>query len=348
MELRQMDLWHFLDEEAFTGDANEEESEIDVLGYDRYVVFFSGGKDSLACVLHLIEQGVKPEKIELHHHLVDGNEGSTLMDWPVTDAYSQAVAKYLGMEYKTSWRVGGFEAEMLRNNSSTGPVMIPDDKGGHSKHGGDGPPGTREKFPQVSADLKIRFCSSYLKIDVGARYLRHDPRFCQGKTLVVTGERAEESKARSRYKVFEKHRCDLRHGAKYQRHIDHWRPIHQWEEQAVWEIIRRHGIQAHPAYHIGWGRVSCRQCIFGSKNQWATVLVVAPQAFEKVAEYEKRFGVTIQRKLNVVELAAQGTPYTFEQKWVDAANSEIWNLPVFVGDQWELPKGAFGESCGPT
>lgn len=55
--------------------------------YDRYVVAFSGGKDSLACLLHLLECGVDRSKIELHHHLVDGREGSTLFDWPVTESY---------------------------------------------------------------------------------------------------------------------------------------------------------------------------------------------------------------------------------------------------------------------
>lgn len=58
----------------------------DVLAYDCYVVAFSGGKDSVALVLHLLELGVPAEKIELWHHLVDGREGSALVDWPCTTA----------------------------------------------------------------------------------------------------------------------------------------------------------------------------------------------------------------------------------------------------------------------
>jgi hypothetical protein len=34
--------------------------------------------------------------------------------------------------------------------------------------------GTRLKFPQVSADLNVRWCSAYLKIDVMARVLSPD------------------------------------------------------------------------------------------------------------------------------------------------------------------------------
>jgi diphthamide synthase (EF-2-diphthine--ammonia ligase) len=53
---------------------------------------FSGGKDSLAAMLLLLELGVSPERIENHHHEVDGREGSRLMDWPVTHSYMQKVS----------------------------------------------------------------------------------------------------------------------------------------------------------------------------------------------------------------------------------------------------------------
>ena len=40
------------------------------------------------------------------------------------------------------------------------------------------------KFPQVSADLSVRWCSAYLKIDVMARVLANDPAY-QGKKIVT-------------------------------------------------------------------------------------------------------------------------------------------------------------------
>jgi len=43
-----------------------------VYGYDKILVAFSGGKDSIACVLHLLDLGIPRSSIELHHHLVDG------------------------------------------------------------------------------------------------------------------------------------------------------------------------------------------------------------------------------------------------------------------------------------
>ena len=43
----------------------------------------------------------------------------------------------------------------------------------------------------------VRWCSAYLKIDVGAAALRGQARFEGKRTLFVTGERAEESAARA-------------------------------------------------------------------------------------------------------------------------------------------------------
>ena len=54
---------------------------------------------------------------------------------------------------------------------------------------GNGPAGTRGIFPQTSPDLRVRWCSPALKIDVLAAAIRNQPRFLDGRTLVITGER---------------------------------------------------------------------------------------------------------------------------------------------------------------
>jgi 3'-phosphoadenosine 5'-phosphosulfate sulfotransferase (PAPS reductase)/FAD synthetase len=322
-------------------------TDFDPLGYDRYVVAFSGGKDSLALLLHLLDLGVSRDRIELHHHLVDGREGSTLMDWPITESYCEAVAQAFGVRVTYSWREGGIEREMLRDGTATAPVWFPAPGGGHMRLGGEGPAGTRRKFPQVSASLSTRWCSAAAKIDVFARYLNNHPVFCEGKTLVLTGERAQESRARANYRSFEPHRCDNREGRKVRRHIDLWRAVHAWSEHEVWELIRKWRVCPHPSYWLSWGRTSCRTCIFGSKHQWATIRAIAPEQFESIATYEREFGVTIHRTKPVTVLANEGTPYECDPFWVDLANSRQFDRPVFM-DPWVLPPGAFGESCGPT
>jgi hypothetical protein len=57
----------------------------DLNSYTRVVVALSGGKDSVACLLHLLDLGVPRSKLIAHYHPVDG-DGETLMDWPVTES----------------------------------------------------------------------------------------------------------------------------------------------------------------------------------------------------------------------------------------------------------------------
>lgn len=325
----------------------------DLSVYARFLVAFSGGKDSVACVLRLLEKlsslGIPHNKVELHHHLVDGKEGSTLMDWPVTESYCKKFAEAFGLKITFSWKKNGFEGEMNRKDQPTAPSMVPnlsDEPDAYQEVGGRGTNGTRMKFPQVSASLTTRWCSSYLKISLMDAYIANNRIFEDEKTLVITGERAQESASRAKYLSFEPHRSDNRHGVRVVRHIDHWRPMHAWDEKQVWEIIEQHKVAAHPSYYLGWGRCSCRCCIFGSSNQWATVKVMAKDQFDQIAAYERNFGVTIGRTENVEQRAAKGVPYIYDIDMVEVGNSFEYTLPIIMQD-WQLPQGAYGESCGP-
>jgi 3'-phosphoadenosine 5'-phosphosulfate sulfotransferase (PAPS reductase)/FAD synthetase len=165
--------------------------DFDILNYDRYIVAFSGGKDSVASLLRLLEMGVHWNKIELWHHEVDGRE-ETFMDWEVTTSYCQAFADAFNVPIYFSWKMGGFKREMMRSQSLTAPTQFETSDGELKTIGGiSGKPSTRHKFPQVSADLKVRWCSAYLKIDVCSAAIRNQKRFNNSRTLVISGERAE-------------------------------------------------------------------------------------------------------------------------------------------------------------
>lgn len=324
---------------------------INLQDYDSVIVAFSGGKDSVACVLHLLECGVDPSRIEIHHHNVDGehSDGDGLMDWPVTRSYCQEFAKAFGMAYSESYRLGGIERELDRDNQATAAVSIP-----YTVHGqrvlvgGKGKSNTRLKFPQVSADLTTRWCSSVVKISCMDAWLRNDPRFNSGKTLIVTGERGEESTNRAKYHQFEAHRADNRDGKRVKRFIDHWRPVHKFSEEMVWKLIQKYSVVAHPCYFLGFSRCSCRTCIFADKDQWATIKLISPAQFERIALKERGTGLTIHRSKSVAELASIGTPYpgSDDAYWIDLGNSKYFSHPIF-STEWVLPKGAFGNSCGP-
>lgn len=324
---------------------------VDPTTYDRVVVAFSGGKDSIACVLTLLEAGVPPGRIELWHHLVDGREGSHLMDWPCTEAYVRAFGHALGLQVYFSWRVGGFEREMLRENSRTAPIAFETPDGAVVQVGGRGGRlGTRRKYPQTSADLTVRYCSAYLKNHVSAAALRNQARFLHGRTLFVTGERAQESPNRATYAVLEPHETDLRDGRSHQRYVDHWRPIHAWSESDVWRFLERWGINPHPAYRLGFGRVSCSLCIFASDNQIATLLVINPAQVLQNVEYEATFGITIHRFRTLLQRAQRGRPYpSATGADVRAALNHDFPEPIILAPgTWKLPAGAFGEDVGPT
>jgi len=312
-------------------------------GYDKIIIADSGGKDSSACKLLLLDLGVSPDKIESWHHDVDGREGSHLMDWPVTSDYVRAVNDALGIPLYYSWLEGGFEREMLRDGTAKARTFWEQPDGTLGCSGGKGPPGTRLKFPQVTGDLKKRYCSPYVKIDVMDAAIAGQRRFDGQNLLVVTGERAEESPGRAKYKTFEMHR---KHGKK--RTVHHWRPVHGWSEAQVWDIIKNHNIAPHPAYYLGWSRLSCMTCIFGNADQWASVKAIALGKFNKIARYEEEFGFTIKHKQSVRELADAGVPYAnMIPEYIEQATSEKYWMPI-MPEVWQMPSGAFGHSCGPT
>lgn len=320
---------------------------VDIQSYDRYIVTFSGGKDSTAQFLHLLDLGVPKEKIELWHHDIDGAKPA-FMDWEITEDYCRKFAEAFGVKFYLSYKEGGFEREMLRENARTAPTVFQTPDGWAKKGGDRGKFSTRRKFPQVSANLSVRWCSAYLKIDVCATAIRNQNRFNNSRTLVLTGERGEESSARAKYKLFEPDRADLRDG-KVKRHVDHWRPLRDWKEKEVWEIIERYRVRVHPAYYLGWARVSCKFCIFGNANQFLSAMIISPCNGQKIVDYEKEFGVTIKRDKDVLELVSKGTIYDGLKDWRlrGLSTSKVYDLSIFM-DEWELPLGAYGENDGPT
>lgn len=329
--------------------------------YDTIVVYFSGGKDSLACVLRLLDLGVPKSKIELWHHEIDGREGNSLMDWSVTADYCRKVAAALELPIYFSWKQGGFEREMLKDRQRTAAnsfeVPTADGVEVWSSGGTTGDLGTRLRFPQTSMDLKVRWCSAALKIDVASMAIRNQDRFLGKRTLVLSGERAQESgsppkdgkpaSGRAGYKQLEPDRTHLPSG---NRDVDRWRPVHTMLQEDVWALISKYRVAPHPAYSVGLGRCSCEFCIFMKPDDWATVAMIDEDRFKKIVAYEHRFGTTIRQGQRIEDVAASGTPYDFRPVDANQAVATEFRGPVILNKgKWSMPLGAFADGCGgPT
>lgn len=287
--------------------------------YNLIVVLISGGKDSVACYLKLLELGVPKERIEFWHHDIDGGHPSRRMDWKCTQNYVKALADAEGIKLRVSYRVNGFFGELYRIGASEPIEWIDPDTGEVKqcklssnylkckelkeqateemeellkKYG------YRMKFPAKTGDLSRRWCSAYLKICVadtvvsnldrlgeleelgGKRHKfpakggTHSGRWCSGnlkaavqdsvtanleetkrdkKILIVSGERRGESAGRSKYNEMEIHRTNAE--IKAHRIVHQWRCCIDYSEKDVWELLKRHHINPHPCYRIGWNRL---------------------------------------------------------------------------------------------
>lgn len=242
---------------------------MDLLSYDNYIVGFSGGKDSSASFLYLLDHGVPIDRIELWHQEVDGRE-STFFDWEITPGYCHHFAETFNVSIYYQWKEGGFSREMMRNNSRTAPNCFECPDGKINKVGGKrGKLNTSLRFPQCSPDLKVRWCSSYLKIDVCSTAIINR----NIRTLVISGERGEESAARANYAIFEPDRADFRDGKLFTRHVNRFRTLRDWKEQQVWEIIERYRVKVPPA--ITWdGPVALANSVFSATRTSLPVQII--------------------------------------------------------------------------
>ena len=383
--------------------------------YDLIVVLISGGKDSVACYLKLIELGVPKEKIEFWHHDIDGGHPTRRMDWKCTQNYVKALADAEGVKLRVSYRVNGFFGELYRIGASE-PIEWIDPDTGEIKQCKLSSNylkcrelkeqateemeellkqyGYRMKFPAKTGDLSRRWCSAYLKICVadtvvsnldrlgeleelgGKRHKfpakggTHSGRWCSGnlkaavqdsvtanleetkhdkKILIVSGERRGESAGRSKYNEMEIHRTNAT--AKAHRVVHQWRCCIDYSEKDVWELLKRHHINPHPCYRIGWNRCSCMMCIFSTPRLFAGVKELFPDDYASLRHDEEVLGFTLDNKKNLDEFIGdtQSCVCRNDKKAIHSILTGEFRTEDIYTENWNYPVGAFhgadGGSC---
>lgn len=346
--------------------------------YDLIIVLISGGKDSIACYYKLMELGVPKAKIEFWHHDIDGGHPSRTMDWRCTANYIRSFAEAEQISLRVSWRKNGFFGELYRIGASELIEWVAPETGEIYQC----PPskkymecqklkvsaisemenklaefGYRMKFPMKSGDLSRRWCSAYLKIMVADTVLRNMNSVVANltktrkdkKLLIVSGERRGESVGRSKYNEIEIHRTNA--VSKHHRTVHQWRPVIDYSERDIWEVLKRHKVNPHPCYRAGWNRCSCAMCIFSTPRLFAGIRELYPKEYALLCQDEKILGFTLDNHCDLETYigSADSCVYHGDKEAIQSLlTGEFPVESVYVKGKWKYPAGAFhGAAGGP-
>jgi len=210
--------------------------------------------------------------------------------------------------------------------------------------------GKRYKFPAKGGTHQGRWCSGNLKAavqDSVTSNLRKTK--SEVKILVISGERRGESSSRSKYNELEIHRTNA--DKKLHRIVHQWRPVIDFTEKDVWEVLKRHKVNPHPCYRAGWNRCSCAMCIFSTPRHFAGIKELYPEEFEKLRQDEKALNFTIDNNCDLESFVgdAESCVYWKDKEAIHSLlTGEFTMDDIYVTGDWLYPTGAFhGAEGGP-
>lgn len=227
-----------------------------------FVANHSGGKDSQAMLIHLLQRVPREQLMVVHASLGD-------VEWPGALELARDQAASAGIPFRVA-SAGKTFFEMVEHRYATRP--------------GPGSP----CWPSAAN----RQCTSDLKRDPIAKVVRQFARE-QGFSTIATclGLRAQESPGRARRATVS---INAR-GTTRERRWFEWLPIHGLSTEEVFRTIREAGQEPHPAYAMGNERLSCVFCIMGSRNDLANGARHHPELLARYVEIEQRTGYTMHQ-----------------------------------------------------
>lgn len=210
--------------------------------------------------------------------------------------------------------------------------------------------GKRQKFPAKGSAHQGRWCSGSLKAAVQDSVTANLKKTRENvKVLVVSGERRGESRSRSMYNEMELHRTNAEKRA--HRIVHQWRPVIDYSEKDIWEILKRHRVAPHPCYRAGWNRCSCAQCIFSTPKLFAGIRELYPEEYDLLKRDEIVLGFTLDNRCdldtfvgNAKSCVCHDDPAAIHS----LISGEFGKDDVYVKGRWRYPAGAFhGAEGGP-
>lgn len=210
--------------------------------------------------------------------------------------------------------------------------------------------GKRGKFPAKGGTHQGRWCSGNLKAAVQDSVTANLEKTKKDvKILVVSGERRGESSGRAKYNEMEIHRTNAE--AKAHRIVHQWRPVIDYSEIDVWEVLKRHKINPHPCYRAGWNRCSCAMCIFSTPKLFAGIRELYPEDYELLKQDEEILGFTLDNKCDLDTFVgdAESCVYRGDTEALRSLITGEFGIDdIYVKGKWLYPAGAFhGAEGGP-
>jgi len=238
-----------------------------------FVINHSGGKDSQAMMIKLLQLGIPVSRmIAIHADLHE-------VEWQGTLAHAQAQCDAAGVTFIVARAVTG-RGKAAKDKSFFD--MVRERKAANQAAG---------KVAPAWPTKGCRECTSALKRDpINKQAVRYAN--ANGFSIIVSceGLRAEESKDRAEALPFKretrldmKDRPEVRMGYK-------WLPIHDMTTDQVFATIAQAGQQPHPAYALGNTRLSCVFCFQASKADLVNGAKHNPALAQTMIDFEREIG----------------------------------------------------------
>jgi len=252
------------------------------------VVNHSGGKDSQAMLIRLLEAGVPKRQILVAHASLGD------VEWPGALEHAQNQAVAAGVAFVVARARRGF-FEMVEDRFVARPEV--------------------PSFPSS----EHRQCTSDLKRGPIEREVRRYAKE-HGFTTIVNamGIRAQESPSRKKQPTWSVNKAQSVAGRRW----FNWLPIHHLTTAEVFAGIAAAGQKPHPAYAAGNERLSCVFCILGSANDARNGAIRNPELYDRYVALEARTGYSMHQSRRTLPVL---TGLTVEQAWAENENvsSEI-------------------------
>jgi 3'-phosphoadenosine 5'-phosphosulfate sulfotransferase (PAPS reductase)/FAD synthetase len=187
------------------------------------------------------------------------------------------------------------------------------------------------RFPSRRA----QFCTQELK-QIPIYEQVHEPLIEVGKTVwSVQGVRWDESRERADRPYLD---ADTMFDSE---NLFRYLPILHWTVEDVFAMHRRHGVDPNPLYLLGMGRVGCMPCINAGKAELFEITRRFPHHFDRIREWERIVGLCSKRQESTF-FAADTIP---TRKVAPIDEVAEWSRTVRGGRQFDLLKTLPPTTC---